>query len=169
MSSPLRFAHRAASLILLAAACGGTSSTGVPAGDGGSAATSGDANVAPPPGSGAADGATAPDTGASADGGPLTCAQVRSQYAALGSTPAYVSCATGADCTIVSSDVCYRNPTLALNAAGVAAANALGDRWQQLGECGVMDCGSGGGGGLTPGCPAGKCVALLADGGIAPP
>ncbi len=145
--------------VLLTAACGGTTSqTTPPLGNP-------DAGASPDAAAAGGDAATAGDSG---DGAP-SCAQVEGSYAGLGSTPAYLSCATSSDCSIVSSDICYDTPTLALNAAGVAAANALGSEFQTLGQCGRQDCGSGGGGGVSAVCTDGKCATGVGVGGDAGP
>jgi hypothetical protein len=149
----------AAVFLMLVAACGTTSSSGgppdggAPGGDGGQ-----DGSVA--------DGATSNDAAPDADPKIAACNKVDSDYRAIATNPAYRSCATAADCTLVSSDVCFYMPQLSVNAAGVAASKALQQQWHALGDCFVNDCGSGGGPGFTPGCPAGTCVALQADGGI---
>jgi hypothetical protein len=155
-------ARTASLLLVVTAACGGTaasdsttSTRGAPGSDGGHDTTSDG-------GAGASDAATAPD----ADPKVLACGKVDADYRAIATTAAYRTCTTAADCTIVSSDVCTFLPQLSVNAAGVAASQALKQQWHALGDCFVNDCGSGGGPGYTPGCPAGKCVALQADGGI---
>jgi hypothetical protein len=142
----------AMALIAVTLACGGTTSSST-------TSTSLDGGASPDASGVTADAAVPSSDSGDADAAPSACAQVTGKYGALGSTAAYLTCSTSSDCTIVSSDICYDTPTLALNAAGVAEANALEGQFNSLDQCGIQDCGSGGGGGVSAACESGKCAA----------
>jgi hypothetical protein len=141
---------------VLAVACGGMSSSNGPTKSGAEA--------------GVGEDASRHDAGSDANATTeASCSAVGRDYDAIANTTAYRTCAAATDCAIVSSDVCFDTSTLSVNAAGVAASQSLRKQWHDLHDCGVGDCGSGGGPSLTPSCSAGSCVALLADGGVYTP